>query len=178
MALHITCSFSNWIVWCFIVEFWELFMLAMSLWSDICFAQLAQLICKTIHEEDAKVIPRYWMRKRRPWGQHPAWQAADGQWIITVNYADGAQTVSLVEMVRLLEIRMGRWKLKPAVSRFVTKSCLTVATPWAVGHQAPLSMGFPRQEYWSGLPFPPPGDLPKPATESALQADSLPTELR
>ena len=34
------------------------------------------------------------------------------------------------------------------------------ATPWTVSHQAPLSMGFSRQEYWSGLPFPPPGDLP------------------
>ena len=36
------------------------------------------------------------------------------------------------------------------------------ATPWTVACQAPLSMGFSRQEYWSGLPFPPPGDLPKP----------------
>ena len=36
------------------------------------------------------------------------------------------------------------------------------ATPWTVAHQAPLSMGFPRQEYWSGLPFPFPGDLPTP----------------
>ena len=34
------------------------------------------------------------------------------------------------------------------------------ATPWTVAHQAPLSMGFPKQEYWSGLPFPSPGDLP------------------
>jgi len=34
------------------------------------------------------------------------------------------------------------------------------ATPWSVAHQVPLSMGFPRQEYWSGLPFPSPGDLP------------------
>ena len=42
----------------------------------------------------------------------------------------------------------------------VPKSCLTLATPWTVACQAPLSMGFPRQEYWSGLPFPPPGDLP------------------
>ena len=38
-------------------------------------------------------------------------------------------------------------------------------TPWIVAHQAPLSMGFFRQEYWSGLPFPPPGDLPKPGIE-------------
>ena len=51
--------------------------------------------------------------------------------------------------------------------------------PWTVAHQAPLSMGFSRQEYWSGLPCPPPGDLPDPGTEPmspvvpALQVDSL-----
>ena len=39
------------------------------------------------------------------------------------------------------------------------------ATQWTVAHQAPLSMGFSRQEYWSGLPFPPPGDLPNPGME-------------
>ena len=42
-----------------------------------------------------------------------------------------------------------------------TQSCLT-ATPWTAAHQALLSMGFSRQEYWSGLPFPSPGDLPNP----------------
>ena len=47
-----------------------------------------------------------------------------------------------------------------AVLCSVTKSCPTLATPWTVAHQALLSMGFPRQEYWSGLPFPSPGDLP------------------
>ena len=40
-------------------------------------------------------------------------------------------------------------------------------TPWTVAHQAPLSMGFFRQEYWSGLPFPPPGGLPDPGVEAA-----------
>ena len=48
---------------------------------------------------------------------------------------------------------------------------------WTVAHQAPLSMGFSRQEYWGGLPCPPPGDLPNPGIEPgspALQADSLP----
>ena len=53
------------------------------------------------------------------------------------------------------------------------------ATPWTVAHQAPLSMGFSRQEYWSGLPFPSPGDLPNPGIEPrspTLQADSLPSE--
>ena len=39
------------------------------------------------------------------------------------------------------------------------------ATPWTAAHQTPLSMGFPRQEYWSGLPFPTPGDLPDPGIE-------------
>ena len=53
--------------------------------------------------------------------------------------------------------------------------------PWTVARQASLSMGFPRQEYWSGLPFPSPGDLPDPGIEPgspALQADSLPSEPR
>ena len=53
-------------------------------------------------------------------------------------------------------------------------------TPWTAAHQAPLSMRFPRQGYWSGLPFPSPGDLPNPGIEPgspALQADSLPSEL-
>ena len=41
------------------------------------------------------------------------------------------------------------------------------ATPWTVARQAPLSMGFPRQEYWKGLPFPSPGDLPDPGFKPA-----------
>ena len=52
-------------------------------------------------------------------------------------------------------------------------------TPWSVAHQAPLSMGFPWQEYWSELPCTPLGDLPNPGIElrsPALQADSLPAE--
>ena len=44
------------------------------------------------------------------------------------------------------------------------------ATPWTVACQAPLSMGFPREEYWSGLPFPPPGDLPSPGTEPRVSS--------
>ena len=47
----------------------------------------------------------------------------------------------------------------------VAMSCLTLATPWTEACQAPLSMGFSRQEYWSGLSFPSPGDLPDPGTE-------------
>ena len=53
------------------------------------------------------------------------------------------------------------------------------ATPWTVAHQAPLPVGFPRQELRSGLPFPSPGDLPNPGIEPgspALQADALPSQ--
>ena len=53
------------------------------------------------------------------------------------------------------------------------------ATPWTVVYQAPPSMGFSRQEYWSGLPFPSPGGLPNPGIEPrspALQEDALPSE--
>ena len=48
------------------------------------------------------------------------------------------------------------------------------ATLWTVARQAPLSMGFSRQEYWSGLPFPPPGDLPDPGIEpESLKSPAL-----
>ena len=63
----------------------------------------------------------------------------------------------------------------------VTKSCMTLATPWTAACQAPLSMVFSKQEYSSGLPFPSLGDLPNPGIEPgspALLADSLPTELQ
>ena len=60
-------------------------------------------------------------------------------------------------------------------------SCVQLfETPWTVAHQASLSMGFFRPEYWSGLPCPPPGDLPDPGIEAmslvapAVQAGSLP----
>ena len=54
------------------------------------------------------------------------------------------------------------------------------ATPWTVAHQAPPSMGFSRQEHWSGLPFPSSGDLPNPGIKpwsATLQANSLQSEL-
>ena len=64
-----------------------------------------------------------------------------------------------------------KWKSFSRVQLFVT--------PWTVARQAPLSMEFSRQKYWSELPFPSPGDLLDPGIEPgspALQADSLPSE--
>ena len=60
----------------------------------------------------------------------------------------------------------------------ITKLCLTLCNPWTGAHQAPLSMGSLKQEYWHGLPFPPPGDCPdqgiklKSPVFPALQANS------
>ena len=84
------------------------------------------------------------------------------------------------------------WKSKAKFKRYIKSgsevkvkvkllSCVGLfATLWTVAYQAPPSMGFSRQEYWSGLPFPPPVDLPDPGIEPGsptLQADSLPSEL-
>ena len=69
------------------------------------------------------------------------------------------------------------YKFDGGGNSLVTKLCLTLVTPWMVAYQAPLS----RQGYWSGLPFPSPGDLPSPGIEPrslALQVDSLPSEPR
>ena len=62
---------------------------------------------------------------------------------------------------------------------YLLSSFQCFAIPWTVARQASSSMGFPRQEYWSGLPFPSPRDLPDPGIEprfSTLQADSLQSE--
>ena len=58
----------------------------------------------------------------------------------------------------------------PVCARVLSRfSCVQLfATLWTVAHQAPLSMGFFRQEYWSGLPCPPPGDLPNPGIEPTV----------
>ena len=69
---------------------------------------------------------------------------------------------------------------KLAGGGLVAEFCQTLVTPWTAACQAPPSMGFSRQEYQSGLPFPSPGDLPDPGVipgSPAVQADSLPTEL-
>ena len=72
---------------------------------------------------------------------------------------------------------LGEIKMKVKVKSL---SCVRLfVTPWSAAYQVPPSMGFSRQEYWSGLPCPSPGDFPNPGIEPgslALQADSLPSE--
>ena len=89
--------------------------------------------------------------------------------------------VTCHEIVVFLPNRYNRYNPKSVIS-MLWFSCSVVSdseTPWTAAHQAPLSMEFSRQEYWSGLPFPFPGDLPNQGIEPrspALQEDSLPSE--
>ena len=82
----------------------------------------------------------------------------------------------------LPSLAKARWHAA-SISESVSHSVMSNSvTPWTVAHQAPPSMGFSRQGYWNGLPFPSPGDLPDPGIEPAFavspvsQADSLPAE--
>ena len=87
----------------------------------------------------------------------------------------GILQARILEWVAISFSNAGKWKVK-------VKSLSRVrlpATPWTAAHQAPLSMGFSRQEYWSGWLLPSPGELPDPEREPrspTLQADSLPAE--
>ena len=70
----------------------------------------------------------------------------------------------------------GLWPGTEAPLLLFSRCVRLFLTLWTIARQAALSMGFPRQEYWSGLPFPSPGDLPNPEIKPrspALQADSL-----
>ena len=74
-----------------------------------------------------------------------------------------------------LPFKVHRWSIE-SLKRYHWKSgggldaklCPILATPWTVACRAPLSMGFPRQEYWNGLPFPSPGNLPNPESNPGL----------
>ena len=87
-----------------------------------------------------------------------------------------------IKLVNILSYQMFWWWITERshlIYLHAIKIVQLFATPWTVAHQAPQSMGFFRQEYWSGLPFPSPRDLPDPGIEPrspALQADSLPSK--
>ena len=86
-----------------------------------------------------------------------------GAWWATVHGVAKSQTrLSDFSSLPLDVLRQGVVKLLSCVRLF--------ATPWTVAHQAPPSMGFSRQEYWNGLPFPSPEDLPDPGIKSGSPA--------
>ena len=105
----------------------------------------------------------------------------------SIRYLEDSGSISLAKMVvHFREQRKSGWKVPPKGyledkwkwSRSVVSVWL-FATPWTAAYQAPPSKGFSRQEYWSGLPLPSPGDLPNPGIEPrspTLQADALTSE--
>ena len=99
----------------------------------------------------------------------------------------GLIKVILLSLVTLSILKKKKSKCERKQKLTLTLLCVCVrlsrvrlfTTPWTVAHQAPLSMVFSRQEYWSDLPCPPPGHLPNPGIKPsslALQADPLPSE--
>ena len=89
------------------------------------------------------------------------------------------QRLSRKELLKNAFQGMEDKRCKIGKKELVTQSCPTLASSWSVAHQASLSMGFSRPEYWSGQPFHSPGDLPDPRIKPgspALQTDSLPSE--
>ena len=92
-------------------------------------------------------------------------------------YAPNIETPQYIRQT-LTDIK-GETDSNTIIVQSLAQSCPTLCNPWTVAHQAPLSMGFSRQEYWSGLPFPSPGDLPDPGIKPrspALQEDALTSE--
>ena len=86
-------------------------------------------------------------------------------------------TQGLTELQIYKEIELGL--VKEESESVICSVMSNSVIPWTIAHQAPLGMEFSRQEYWSGLPFPSPGDLPNRGIEPrspALQADSLLSE--
>ena len=88
----------------------------------------------------------------------------------TEGYVFGS-CVLLVSHVELRVIcKSSFWIYFPCYVGLLAVLYPALTTPWTIAHQAPLSMGFSRQQYWSGLPFPPPGDLPNPGNKPGSPA--------
>ena len=83
-----------------------------------------------------------------------------------VMYRCESLTIKKAEHWRTDAFKLRCWRRRLCMLSRYSRVCL-FATPWTLARQAPLLMGFSRQEYWSGLPCPPPGDLPDPGIEPA-----------
>ena len=98
--------------------------------------------------------------------------------VSAVQQSESAMCIHKFPLLFLFPSHLGRHRalrkvacaVQQVLSGLVAKLRPTLETPWTVVHQAPLSMGFPRQEYWSGLPFSYPRDVPNPGIEPVSPA--------
>ena len=120
---------------------------------------------------------------KRVWhsvGAQDCWATETGQWI-TAQFNNNIilQIISCLKRIRSNISLFFKLKCTITVKVKLLSRVRLFATPWTVAHQAPESMEFSSQDYWSGLPFPSPGDLPNPGIKPgspAWQADALPSE--
>ena len=109
---------------------------------------------------------------------HGILQARILEWVAISFSRGSSQARDRTQVSRIAGRRFNLWATREAQKKVKVKSLSRVqlfVTPWIAAHQAPLSMGFSMQEYWSGLPFPSPGDLPDPGIKPrsrALQPDA------
>ena len=168
----------------FIMEYWIFYIYGMSFCNFFFFLSLARLLhreqgfqckCYAGFQPNAhmashlfpswrhdKLVPNWFAMNMEPWPLKSAWV-----WVLTL------PSTAMV-LLKLLHLSASIssfviWEQFSAhmMCVLVVQSFLTLWLPWTVAHQAPLSMGFSRQEYWSGLPCPPPGDLLDPGMEPA-----------
>ena len=135
--------------------------------------------------------PAFWKARVAPlWFQSPTWKVRTGSLpSLRFHKAPAEKWMQISDLLpplicpRMSSMSQGSWKRKPrkevhAVLNHFDRVQL-FATPWTVARHFLYPWGLSRQEYWSGLPCPPPGDLPNPGIKPrslALQADSVPSE--
>ena len=87
---------------------------------------------------------------------------ASGSFLLSKLFSSGGQSIGASASASVLPMNIQGWLHLGLCACYVTCHVWLFVTPWTIAHQAPLSMELSRQEYWSGLPGPPPGDLPDP----------------
>ena len=111
---------------------------------------------------------------------HGIFQAIVLEWIAISFSRGSSRPRDQTQVSHIVDRRFTVWATREVLMKVKSLSHVQLfATPWTVAYQAPLSMGFSRQEYWSGLPFSSPGDLPNPGIEPespTLWADALTSE--
>ena len=130
-------------------------MQSVSVFLHVCLFILWKCLLKSVPERGGDWRAK--SRREENWG----WFAPGSLLcFLTVNFGT-LQCDGLCETIK----KKGKLSKGKVGGGLLTKSCLPLASPWTIARQAPLSMGFSRQEYWSALPCPSPGDFPDPGIE-------------